>query len=214
MEEIFSPLFRGVERSETEEMKSAGCLRQAGFSRGDIIFHRGDRVSELGIVLSGSVHIESVDVLGSRSILNNTAPGQVFAETYALCGEPMMVDAVAAEDCKILFLRAEAITADAFAAASWQGKLLHNILRASVQKNLALSDRIFCTTPKTVRARVLTYLSGQAVKSGGNTFRIPFDRQQLADYLNLDRSALSKELGKMRDEGILEFYKNSFRLLR
>ncbi len=87
---------------------------------------------------------------------------------------------------------------------------MQNILYISVQKNLILSRRIFCTTPKTVRSRLFIYLSTEAAKAKSTTFQIPFDRQGLADYLNLDRSALSKELGKMRDEGILEFHKNKF----
>ena len=95
---------------------------------------------------------------------------------------------------------------------SWQKKLLKNILHVSMQNNLSLSSRIFCTAPKTIRGRLLTYLSAQSMKAGSSTFDIPFNRQQLADYLNLDRSALSKELGKMRDEGLLEFYKNTFKL--
>ena len=95
---------------------------------------------------------------------------------------------------------------------SWQKKLLKNILHVFMQKYLSLSSRIFCTAPKTIRGRLLTYLSAQSMKAGSSTFDIPFNRQQLADYLNLDRSALSKELGKMRDEGLLEFYKNTFKL--
>ena len=89
---------------------------------------------------------------------------------------------------------------------------MQNLLRISVQKNLILSNRIFCTTPKTIRERLLIYLTGQAVRTGSTAFEIPFDRQGMADYLNLDRSALSKELGKMRKEGILDFHKNKFTL--
>ena len=89
---------------------------------------------------------------------------------------------------------------------------MQNLLNISLHKNLALSERIFCTSPKTVRGRLLLYLSNQAAKAGSKSFRIPFDRQGLADHLNLDRSALSKELGKMRDEGILETTKNEFTL--
>ena len=91
-------------------------------------------------------------------------------------------------------------------------KLLRNLLTVSMRKNLSLSQRIFCTTPKTVRGRLLTYFSAQAARSGSLQFEIPFNRQQLADYLNLDRSALSKELCKMRDEGLLTFEKNRFAL--
>ena len=125
----------------------------------------------------------------------------------------MMVDAVAGEDAVIAFLSLEVVRACKNMTNEWHGKLLTNLLQVSVRKNLVLSTRIFCTSGKTIRSRLLTYLTGQQVKAGSTTFQIPFDRQQLADYLNVDRSALSKELGKMRDEGIVDFYKNSFRLL-
>ena len=88
--------------------------------------------------------------------------------------------------------------------------LLRRLLAVSMRKNLSLSQRIFCTTPKTVRGRLLTYFSAQAARCGRMAFEVPFNRQQMADYLNLDRSALSKELCKMRDEGLLEFDKNRF----
>ena len=132
-----------------------------------------------------------------------------FAETYAFCGEALMVDAVAAEHCEILFLHTAAFT-DARIEPALQDKLLRRLLAVSMRKNLSLSQRIFCTTPKTVRGRLLTYFSAQAARCGRMEFEVPFNRQQMADYLNLDRSALSKELCKMRDEGLLEFDKNRF----
>lgn len=211
MKNIRSPLFQGVTPEELEAMQAAACTRQKRFAKREIILHMGEPTRELGLVLSGSVHIEAVDLWGNKSLLSSIGVGQVFAETYALCREPLMVDAVAAEDCEVLFLNAAALSGET-AAHSWQAKLSHNLLVISMQKNLALSQRIFCTTPKTVRGRLLTYLSGQAVRAGSLRFEIPFNRQQLADYLNLDRSALSKELGRMRDEGILEFEKNRFSL--
>ena len=135
--------------------------------------------------------------------------GQAFAETYAFCSDTLMVDAVAAEDCEVLFLHTGALS-DSRVPAGVRGTLLHNLLTVSMRKNLSLSQRIFCTTPKTVRGRLLTYFSAQAAKADSPEFEIPFNRQQMADYLNLDRSALSKELGRMRDEGLLEFEKNHF----
>ena len=119
----------------------------------------------------------------------------------------MLVDAVAAEDCEVLFVNAAAFSGGSSAG---QDKLLHNLLAVSMWKNLSLSQRIFCTTPKTVRGRLLTYFSAQTAACGRLEFDIPFNRQQLADYLNLDRSALSKELCRMRDEGLLQFEKNHF----
>ena len=206
------PIFRGLTAVELEQMQAAYTLRQGEFHKGEVIFRAGDVVRETGVVLRGSVNVESIDLWGNRSILSNVAQGQVFAETYALCGEPMMVDAVAADSCRVLFLPLAALTEQRNETQPWYPKLLRNLLALSMQKNLTLTQRIFCTTAKTVRSRLLTYLSVQAIRNGSTTFRIPFDRQQLADYLNLDRTALSKELGRMRDDGILEFYKSSFRL--
>ena len=212
MEKIISPLLHGISDKEWQEMQTVHCMRQTSYMKNAIIFHSGTVVSEIGIVISGNVHIESNDFQGSRSILSNVSVGQIFAETYALCREPMMVDVTAADNCEILFLNLNILTSDRYSKCSWQKKFMRNILHASVQKNLVLSNRIFCTTPKSARARIMTYLSHQSVREGSTTFQSPFNRQQMADYLNLDRSALSKELGRMRDEGILEFHKNQFTL--
>ena len=160
----------------------------------------------------GSVNIETVDLSGSRSILGHIPRGQVFAETYAFCREVLMVDVTAAEESQILFLNIHALLLPQYAGESWQRKLLTGLLAMSTQKNLALSRRMFCVTPKTVRGRLTTYLAGQAALEGRREFSIPFDRQQLADYLNLDRSALSRELSRMQEEGLLEYHKNRFKL--
>lgn len=202
-------LFQGLTEADLDQMERGRCLRRKAFARRQTIFRTGDTVHEIGIVLQGAVHIESIDLWGSKSILSEVGEGQAFAETYAFCGEPLMVDVLAAADCEVLFLDTAALSRP-HAEHSWQDRLLRNLLRVSMKKNLALSRRILCTAPKTVRGRLLTYLSGQAVQAGGMEFDLPFNRQQLADYLNLDRSALSKELCRMRDEGLLTFRKNHF----
>ena len=115
----------------------------------------------------------------------------------------------AAEDCQITFLNLSLLSDSRYSHASWHPKLQSDLLYIFARKNLTLSSRIFCTTPKTIRERLLTYLSGVSLKAGSSTFQIPFDRQQLADYLNLDRSALSKELGKMQQDGLIEYHKNT-----
>lgn len=207
MKNIASPLFRGLTPAEWDALAQTGQLRTKTFSRHEIIFHAGSRIHEVGVVLRGSVHIENLDLWGTKTILSNIPAGQVFAETYAFCGDAMLVDAVAAEDCEVRFVNAAAFSGGSSAG---QDKLLHNLLAVSMRKNLSLSQRIFCTTPKTVRGRLLTYFSAQTAACGRLEFDIPFNRQQLADYLNLDRSALSKELCRMRDEGLLQFEKNHF----
>lgn len=177
-----------------------------------MILSAGCTTHEIGLVLSGSVNIENLDLWGSKSILSNVGAGQVFGETYAFSRETLMVDAVAAQQTDILFWNLDILVHTPHPASTWQPKFIRNLLQISLRKNLALSQRIFCTTPKTIRGRLLVYLSNQAAKAGSNHFKIPFDRQGLADYLNVDRSALSKELGKMRDEGILTTRKNEFTL--
>ena len=209
MRPVASPLFQGLSAEEWAALEQSGCLRAKSYPRHAVIFHAGEQVHALGVVLRGTVHIENLDLWGSKSILSSISAGQAFAETYAFCGEALMVDAVAAEHCEILFLHTAALT-DARIEPALKDKLLRRLLAVSMRKNLSLSQRIFCTTPKTVRGRLLTYFSAQAARSGSLQFEIPFNRQQLADYLNLDRSALSKELCKMRDEGLLEFDKNRF----
>ena len=209
MRPVASPLFQGLSAEEWAALEQSGCLRTKSYPRYAVIFHAGEQVHALGVVLRGTVHIENLDLWGSKSILSSISAGQAFAETYAFCGEALMVDAVAAEHCEILFLHTAALT-DARIEPALKDKLLRRLLAVSMRKNLSLSQRIFCTTPKTVRGRLLTYFSAQAARCGMMAFEVPFNRQQMADYLNLDRSALSKELCKMRDEGLLEFDKNRF----
>lgn len=206
-------IFKGIEEDEFNEMLDCLCMRECGYSKGSVIFHAGDIIHEIGVACSGSIHIESTDILGNRSIISNIERGQIFAETYALCAEPMLVDAVAAEETSVLFINLRKLLSERNHRKTWYPKLLQNLLLMSAQKNMTLSRRILCTTSKTVRGRLLTYLSAQAVNNGSNEFTVPFNRQQMADYLNLDRSALSKELSRMRDEGILVFHKNHFKLI-
>ena len=206
------PIFMEITDAEWDEMVRFLCLREKKFKKNTIIFHQGDITEEMGIVIKGNVNIESVDVSGNVSLLGNAEAGDVFAETYAFCEEPMMVEVSAAEDTNVLWLDVRWILTNT--GSGWQEKIQKNMLQISLRKNLILSQRIFCTTPKTIRERVLTYLTAQSLKADGEIFEIPFNRQQMAEYLNLDRSALSKELGKMKQEGILDFHKNMFRILK
>lgn len=215
---IKSPIFKDITESEISEMTAAGFLRARKFRKNSFIYHVTDVVHEIGIVASGQVTIEYIDLWGNKAIMSNITPGHVFAETYALTGEPLMVDAVASETSVILFLDMSKLLDTPldngqFKNTHFKDTILNNLLHISIQKNLTLSNRIFCTSPKTIRERLLIYLSNESRKAGSQEFVIPFDRQQLADYLNVDRSALSKELGKMRDEGLIEFRKNAFHLL-
>ena len=181
-----APLFKDVPPEEINVMLQCLGTEERDYDKGETIFHAGDVIHNIGLVLTGRVQIENDDVWGNKSVMESVGPGFAFAESYAcLPGEPLMVSAIAAEPSQ-------------------------NLLYISSQKNLNLSRRIFHTSSKSIRGRLLSYLSFQASKAGSRDFCIPFNRQQLADYLSIDRSAMSAELGKMRKEGILETDKNHF----
>ncbi|MBO5523856.1 MAG: Crp/Fnr family transcriptional regulator [Roseburia sp.] len=206
-------LFQGCEAETIRSMLNCLGAETRTFEKGAVIYAAGTTVTRFGLVLSGSVQIINDDLWGNRSILDNIGAGRVFAETYAgLADEPLMVSVLAAENCEILFLNAAKITGSCPAACPHHAALIRNLLRISSQKNLNLSRRIFHTTPKSIRGRVLSYLSFQAASCGSPEFTIPFNRQQLADYLSVERSALSHELSKMQRDGLLTVHKNHFRL--
>lgn len=192
-------------------MRQHALLRESSYEKNAVIFHTGQMTEEIGVVVNGCIHIENIDLLGNKSILSDIAAGQVFAETYAFCEEPLLVDVVAAADSTILFLNVKKMHLPQYNSYIWQTTMRNNLLISAMHKNLILSQRIFCTTPKTIRGRILTYLSAQALKqNNARSFEIPFDRQHLADYLNVDRNSLSKELGKTQIEGIITFRKDFF----
>lgn len=146
-------------------------------------------------------------------MLERAGEGEIFAETYAsIPDQKMLVNVIAAEDTEILFLNVGKCS-PLSNSCIFHNELIKNLLQVSAQKNLALSRRIFNTSSKSIRGRLLSYLSNQAVLCNSKEFDIPFNRQQLADYLSVDRSALSKELGKMSKEGLIYVKKSHFRLL-
>lgn len=204
-------LFRGVTPDEIESMM--GCLdaQVKKYYKGEIIYHNGEYVKKAGLVLSGSVHIENDDLWGNKTLLSHVGAGQVFAETYVCVpGEPLMINVVAAEATEILFLNLGKGSCTCVKNCGFHGRLIQNLLAISAQKNLNLSRRIFYTSAKSIRGRLLSYLSDQATRCGSLEFDIPFNRQQLADYLGVDRSAMSNELSKMQKEGYLTSSKNHF----
>ena len=206
-------LFKGI--SPDEICSALECLsaEQKSFQKGSIIHSAGSIVQTVGMVLSGSVCIENNDIWGNKSILDNIPAGFVFAETYAcIPNEPIMVDVVAAENTEVLFLNLNRMFTLCSNTCNKHSLLLKNLLIVSSQKNISLSRRIFHTSSKSIRGRLLSYLSFQAAHEQSIDFVIPFNRQQLADYLNVDRSALSNELSKMQAEGLLIVNKSHFRL--
>ena len=208
-------LFRGMTDSEIAEALQVLEAHEKRYEKGETLLTAGSVTERMGLVLEGSVTIESNDAWGNRTIISHVGKGQVFAETYALLeNEPMLVDVTASEDCRILFLRSGRIQSLKSSLEPWTLKYVTNLLTISMHKNLILSGRSFHTAPKTIRGRVMAYLNSVSLQKHSREFDIPFDRQQLADYLNLERSALSKELGKMQRDGLISCRKNHFIILQ
>ena len=198
------PLFRGVPAEELPALLARASARTCAFQKGELLLRRGDVTRRLGLVLEGSVHIIREDFWRNRSIVGLAGPGEVFAESYALAGEPLEVSVLAAAPGAALFLEADGLT---------DARLTANLLHLLARKNLMLTRKMRHMARRTTRDKLLSYLSAQALAAGSSEFDIPMDRQQLADYLAVDRSAMSAALGKLRDEGVLTFRKNHFRLL-
>ena len=206
-----SVLFKGFDENEENTLLTALNAREKKYRKGTMIFRSGDIISTLGFVTAGSVTIESNDMWGNRTILNLVGKGQFFAESYALLpNEPMLVDVCANEDCTIVFLDMKSVGR---LDESMRARLLGNLLMITTRKNLHLSSRSFHTAPRQVRGRIMAYLNTVSVQKHSREFDIPFDRQQLADYLNAERSVLSNELSKMQRDGLIRCRKNHFEII-
>lgn len=206
-------LFQDMDKKEIENTLNALSSFERKYKKNATIFHAGTVTDCMGIVIDGSVIIESNDMWGNRTILSHVGKGEFFAETYALLeSEPMLVDVTANEECHIIFIRLNILKQLHSLESSWTLKIVKNLLNISSYKNLILSSRSFHISPKTIRGRVLAYLNSISLQKGTKEFYIPFDRQQLADYLNLERTSLSKELGKMQKDGVISVKRNHFKI--
>ncbi|NLG24282.1 MAG: Crp/Fnr family transcriptional regulator [Clostridiales bacterium] len=221
-----SALFDGVPPSEIRAL--LGCLsaRAQRYERGTFLFMRGDAPKGVGLVLEGRVHVAEEDVMGNRSILAEVGPSELVAEAFACAGIARLpVDAVAAADCRVLWLDggqlwgpspscgAQGSRCGTTPTCAFHSRLVANLMRILAVKNIALHEKLRIMGKRTTRDKLLRYLSARARDAGSAEFEIPFNRQELADYLGVDRSALSTELGKLRDGGLLRFERNRFELL-
>ncbi len=206
-------LFRGTSEEELPTLLDCLAPTTREYAKNELILRQGEDVSAVGLVLSGRAQIIEEDFWGNRSILADAWPGDLFAEAYAfLPGELLRVSVVAAEATSVMLLDAKRMLEVCSSACRFHTRLVQNILAESARKNLALTRKVSHMSKRSTREKLLSYLSGQALGAGSDVFEIPFNRQQLADYLCVDRSAMSSELCKMRDEGLLVFDKNRFQL--
>lgn len=202
-------LFYGLKEDEITSLLDCLNAEKRSYKKGEVILSEGSTTENSGIVLSGMVMISCCDIWGNTSILGNAAPGSIFAEVYAcIPGQPLLVTVSAAEDTSILFMNVGRILTTCSNACPFHARLAQNLLTVCAHKNLQLSQRIQHTSSKSVRGRLMSYFSECAKHFGSNSFLVPYNRQQLADYLNVDRSALCNELSKMQKDGMIEYTRN------
>ena len=208
-------LFEGIRREDLPGMLGCMGARRLDIKKGQILFREGDPSTYIGIVISGGIHLLREDYFGNRSIVAHIGQYQIFGESYAFSDAPVLpVTVMAEEDSKMLLIDSRRITACCSNACDFHNRMIYNLLRLVAQKNLLLHQKIQCTSKRSTRDKLMAYLLHQATLFGSDSFTIPYDRQELADYLEVDRSGLSAEISKMRKEGLLECHKNQFKLLR
>ncbi len=178
------------------------------------IMEEGEPAFYVGILLTGSVHVVKQDFYGNRSIVASVEPGDLFAESFACAGVPAIpVSVVADEDSTVMLIPCQRITVGCANACAHHSQMIYNLLQIVAVKNLEFHQKLEITANRTTREKLLAYLQLQAKAKGSNAFTIPYDRQGLADYLGVERSAMSAELGKLRRDGVIDFSKSRFTLL-
>lgn len=208
------PLFAGI--SEAELLSLLQCLHAQvkSYPKGGVVLLAGESIRQVGIVLEGTVQIIKEDLHGNRNILGRFAQGELFAEVFACIGiEKAPVTVFADTGTVVLFIDFRRIVTSCTAACAFHARLIENMLLLMARKNLMLSEKVMCIGHRSTREKVEAFLTLQQERAGTNPFDIVFSRAEMADYLCVERSAMSAVLCKMRDEGAIRFHKNSFELL-
>lgn len=208
-----SRLFHGVSREDVGSLLSCLSASEAEYGKNAFILQPGDQVSALGMVLSGAVHVVKEDFWGNRNLLAKYGPGELFAETYACVQNmPLEVGVLAAERTQVLFLDMRRVLTPCSSACAFHSRLIRNLLAVLATRNLELNEKLRHMARRSTREKLLSYLSAESQRQGSASFLLPFNRQQLADYLSVDRSAMSKEMSRMRAEGLLSYHRGHIEL--
>ena len=207
-------LFAGVADEEIGAMLSCLDARLHTYKKGEYVFRQGEHLNCITVLVEGELHVQRDDYWGNRAIVNRVAVGEMFGEAYiALESGALLNDVLTVEDSAVIFFDVSRIITVCSSACRFHSMVVQNLFFAISEKNRSLLQKLGHISKRTTREKLISYLSEEANRNGSASFVIPFNRQQLADFLSVDRSAMSNELCKMRDEGLLEFDKNAFKLL-
>lgn len=209
-----SNLFQGVTPEEIQSMLKCLSAHVKHYKKDEFIIRSGDYIHFVGMIVSGAALIIQEDFWGKRTIISELLPGNLFAETYACISSiPIEMSVICDSECDVVFMDMNRIMTVCSSNCTFHTRLIQNLLSSLARKNMILTKKMQHMSKKTIREKLLSYLSAESLKSNSSTFYIPFNRQQLADYLSIDRSALSNELSKLQAEGILTYNKSRFTLI-
>ncbi len=206
-------LFSGVGEDDIAAM--LGCLQAKlkSFKKGEYVFRQGEHLSSISVLVEGALHIQRVDYWGNKSIITGVGVGEMFGEAYAAADSGAIAnDVIAVENSTVIFFDVHRILTQCPSACGHHSTVIQNLFFAISEKNRRLVQKLGHMSMRSTREKLISYLSEEAKRHNSGSFSIPFNRQQLADFLSVDRSAMSNELCKMRDEGLISFDKNNFTL--
>ena len=210
-----SPFFQGM--TEEEILSVLHCVNATvqHKKKDEYILRVGDRTESMGLVLRGSVLVLQEDLWGHRNIMHRIGPGEYFAEPFAAtAGSVLNVSVVADEDSEIMMLNMERFLKTCPHACAHHGRMVRNLVSVMARRVLDLNEKLTHMAKRSTREKLLSYLSAESIRQGKLAFTIPYDRQQLADYLSVERAAMSVELGKLQKEGLLKTNRNHFELFQ
>lgn len=207
-------MFHGIHENEISTMLSCLSARTVSYKKNEYILRSGEQIHTVGMILDGLAFIADEDIWGKRNIISEISPGMLYAESYAcLASFPTEISVLAGEDTTVMLFDIRKVLTVCSSNCDFHLRLIQNLFRMIANKNMLLTRKIGYLSKKTIRDKLLSYLSSESIKVGQKSFTIPFNRQELADYLFIDRSALSNEISKLQKEGILICKKNKFTLL-
>ena len=208
------PLFANIDENQFKSLSVCLAATVRGYHKDECIFWAGNKINSVGVVLAGGVHVLQEDFWGRRMILTHIGPGGLFGAAFSCAQHGILPFTVtASEPSEILLLNLQKIMTTCESSCVFHTQLIMNLVQILSQKYISLTQKVNYLSQKSIRNKLLSFLSEQAVQTGSNIIKIPFSRQELADYLYVDRSALSRELSAMQSEGLLRYSKRKFELL-
>ena len=209
-----SILLNNIKQEELSSM--LGCLRGVikKYDKGETVISEGDKLNKFGLLIEGKLQVVQYDYLGNKSVISVIEPKQIFGEAFAYVNKNSSLDVEAIEKSKVLFLDSDKLSTPCEHCCTFHKQLVKNLLFIISNKNVNLTQKIECMSKRTTKEKLLTFLSLESIKNNSKEFTISLDRQALADYLGVERSAMSAELSKLKNEGIVEYNKNWFKLLQ